>query len=108
MNTERLFLVAIVATTAVWMAGGVTTGCTPKREAATTDIVMRKSLCALQNLDRTPEQMLIDCAIPKDAKDVQDIIDIFVGAQQAALGVGAQLPHAQPGLKPVAPDAGAR
>jgi hypothetical protein len=106
MISTRAFLAAIVATTFLWTAGSVTAGCTPKREAATADIVTKKSLCALQNLDRTPEQMLIDCAIPRDAKDVQDIIDLFVGAQQSAVNAGAQLPRAQPGLKPHAPDAG--
>jgi hypothetical protein len=107
MNSTRPFLAAVIFTTCLWAAGlSSAAGCTPKREAASTDLIMRKSMCALQNLDRTPEQMLIDCAIPKDAKDVQDIIDIFVGAQQSALGVGGTLPHAQPGLKPHAPDAG--
>ncbi len=75
--------------------GGEQIGCTPKREAAAANIAAKKAKCAAENLDRTAEQMLIDCAVPKDASDVQDLIDVFLGMQKAAVKQGAKLPNSE-------------
>lgn len=95
MNKSKLVLAAILTLTIVWFA--CASACTPKREAAAEDLAARDAQCAVSNLDRSPEQMLTDCAIPHDAKSVQDIIDMFVGAQKAAVKVGAVLPRASAG-----------
>ncbi len=71
-----------------------TEACTPKREAAFARIVKDRGDCAMENLDRTPKQMLVDCVPPNEWSDVQDLIDLFVGAQAGALKSGAHLPSA--------------
>ena len=80
-------------------AGAVAlTGCTPKREAATAEIAQKKAKCItdemIANPDRTPEQVLLKCAIPRDADDYKNLWDLIVGMQVVAINAGASLPNA--------------
>lgn len=90
MNRSKNYRIiyAVLVLAVAWCVLGA---CTPKREAAAADLAMRKAQCAMQNLERSPEQMLIDCAVPRDAKDLQNLVDIFVGAQAGAAKAGARV-----------------
>ena len=80
-------------------AGAVAlTGCTPKREAATAEIAQKKAKCIteemISNPNRTPEEVLLKCAIPRDADDYKNLWDLIVGMQLIAINAGASLPNA--------------
>lgn len=70
------------------------TGCTPKREAAITNIARDKTLCIANMIGQPAEAILAKCAENVTGNDLQNIKDIIFGMKEGAATAGAKIPDA--------------
>jgi len=71
-------------------------GCTPRREAAITNLSRDKAVCAANLIGRPVEEILVRCAGGITGDDLKNFKDIIFGMKEGAAAYGANIPDAPP------------